>query len=85
VSQATPAVISVMATQTGEDAGYWMALVESERARTDADRKAWARIARRFGAAAAVACVALLFRENPDHASLALLAAMPMDWMHYAH
>lgn len=59
-TQAEPHVIAHMAKAVAEDAGGWLALVESERARTDADRKAWAAVAKQLGAAAVLAIVALL-------------------------
>lgn len=58
--QAEPHVVAAMAKAVGEEAGGWLALIESERARTEADRKTWAAVARQLGAAAAVAVVALL-------------------------
>ena len=58
-SHAAPALVTRMATDIAQDAGAWLALVESERASTAADRKAWATLARRLGAAATVAAVAL--------------------------
>jgi hypothetical protein len=69
------------ATALGIDVRKTLAAHRSETSHTERERHFW----RKLGTAAAVACVALLFRENPDHASLALLAAMPLDWMHYAH
>ena len=59
-SQAEAHLIAKMTRDLGEDPGKWLALVESQRARTDADRKTWAALARQLGAAAAVAFVALL-------------------------
>ena len=68
LSQAEPALVWQMAEEAGEDAGAWLALVESERARSEADRAAWRNIAKRLGAAAAtLAVVALL----PHHQALA--------------
>lgn len=59
-SHAAPALVQRMASDIGQDAGAWLALVESERATTAADRKAWASLARQLGAAATVAAVALI-------------------------
>jgi len=58
-SHAAPALVTRMAVDLGQDAGAWLALVESERASTAEDRKAWASLARRLGAVATVAAVAL--------------------------
>lgn len=58
--QAEAHVIARMARALGEDALRWLALVESERAHSEADRKTWVEVARRFGAIASVAAVALL-------------------------
>lgn len=59
-TQAEPNLVARMAHDLGDDAGKWLALVESERARSDADRKVWAALARQLGAAATLAAVALL-------------------------
>jgi len=59
LSQAAPHVIEQMAREIGENPVAWLALVESERARNADDRKTWQRLARSFGAAAALALVAL--------------------------
>lgn len=83
VSQATPAVIAKMADDLGENAGHWLAQVEAERAHNERDRKAWANVARRLGAAAAsVAGVVALYYLDGQGASLATLTALPV--MHYA-
>lgn len=58
-SHAAAATVTRMANDLGEDAGAWLALIESQRAATGEDRKAWAELARRLGAAATVAAVAL--------------------------
>ena len=63
-SQAEPSLIARMATDIGQDAGAWLATVESERARTEADREAWRTLAHRLGTAATLAAVALLLREH---------------------
>lgn len=47
-SQAAPAVVRKLAEAIGEDADHWMAVVESERARSTADRKAWTKVAHRL-------------------------------------
>lgn len=52
--QAEAHVLAQMARDLGEDPGAWLALVESERARSEADRKAWRDVAKRLGAVAAV-------------------------------
>jgi hypothetical protein len=54
LGQAEVHLIAQMAQECGEDSAVWMALVESERARSAEDRKVWAALARRLGAAAAV-------------------------------
>lgn len=69
-TQAEAHVIAQMAKEIGEDAGRWLALVESERARSDADRKAWAAVARKLGAAAAVAFAALMPLGNVQAGTL---------------
>lgn len=58
-SHAAPALANKMATEAGLDAGQWLALIEADRARSEEDKKTWRLLARRLGAAAAVA-VALL-------------------------
>ena len=58
-TQAEAHVIAQMAHAIGDDPGKWLALVESERARSDADRKAWAAVARQLGAAAVLALCAV--------------------------
>lgn len=79
-TQAEAHVIAQMARAVGEDEALWLSLIESERARTDADRKVWAGIARRLGAAAALAAVAVLALPYPA-AAQSLTDAHPM---HYA-
>lgn len=64
VSQATPAVIEKMAVDLGEDAGRWLAQVEAERTHNERDRRAWAALARRLGAAAALGCIVALPAAN---------------------
>lgn len=64
VSQAAPHVIAKMARDLGENEAAWLALVESERARDASDRRAWLKVARQLGAAAALAVVALLPQGN---------------------
>lgn len=59
VSQAAPAYIRKMADDLGEQAAGWVLLVESERARDAADRKALAALAKSLGVAAAVALCAI--------------------------
>lgn len=59
VSQAAPAYIGAMADDLGEDAGGWVLLIESERARDAADRKALAAMAKKLGVAAAIALCAI--------------------------
>lgn len=58
--QAEPHVVARMAHAVGDDPLRWLALVESERAHSEADRRTWVEVARRFGAIASVAAVALL-------------------------
>lgn len=79
-TQAEPHVIAQLAAAIGEEPGAWLALVESQRARSDADRKAWAAVARRLGAAAAVAVVALF----PLHEASAAATLTDGPVMHYA-
>ena len=67
LSQAEAHVIERMARDIGDDPLKWLALVESERARRPADKKAWAAAARRLGAAAALACV--LLTALPAHSA----------------
>ena len=69
-SQAAPHVIEKMARDIGESPAAWLALVESERARDAADRKAWLKVARQLGAAAALAVVALFPAGNVRAAAL---------------
>ncbi|MEH6416216.1 DUF3693 domain-containing protein [Pseudomonas sp. CGJS7] len=52
--QAEPHVIAAMAKAIGQEPGGWLALIESERARSSEDKKVWAALARQLGAAAAV-------------------------------
>lgn len=52
--------MALMARDCGDDPFVWIALVEAERARTTDDRRTWAELAKRLGAAAAVAAVALI-------------------------
>lgn len=52
--QAEAHVIAAMAKAIGQEAGGWLALIESERARSNEDRKVWAALARQLGAAASV-------------------------------
>jgi predicted Zn-dependent protease len=54
-------IIEKLAADLGEDPGHWVALAESERAQTEADRKTWAKLARRLEAAAPVTAIALAF------------------------
>ncbi|MDG2518414.1 hypothetical protein [Lysobacter soli] len=60
LAQAEPHTIARMAREIGQDAGAWMALVEAERAKSAEDRKAWIALARQLGAAAAIACFAVM-------------------------
>ena len=69
-TQAEPHVIAKMAAAINQDAGGWLALVESERARSDDDRKAWVAVARRLGAAAAL-FLAVALPISEAHASVA--------------
>ena len=79
LSQATPAVIAKMAGDLGENPAQWLAQVEAERARNDGDRKAWAAVARKLGAAAAVAGIAIMFGAfgHDKNAIFALFLALP--------
>ena len=58
-SHAAAHTIKRMADEIGEEPGKWQALVEAERATKGEDRRAWASVARQFGAAATLAAVAL--------------------------
>ena len=58
-SHAAPSLVSRMASEAGADPGYWLALIEADRARSEDDKKAWRTLARRFGAAAAIALCAV--------------------------
>lgn len=61
-----------MCADLGEPVGAWLARIESERARSEADRRVWAKLARELGAAAVLAVAAL----TPYHASAAASNAM---------
>lgn len=72
---AQAAVIWEMAEAVNDDPAIWLARVECEKARSEADRKAWRALTKRLGAAAAVAAVALIFRDHP--AVMAFVLALP--------
>ncbi|KRC33947.1 MULTISPECIES: DUF3693 domain-containing protein [unclassified Lysobacter] len=82
--QGRAGVIARMAKDLSEDEAAWLALIESERARTDADRKAWAAVARRLGAVAAalVLAIALMMPVGAQAAQTA--KANLNDSTHYA-
>lgn len=60
LSAPKPHTVADMCEGIGADVAPWLARVEAERAHSSADRKVWASLARRLGAAAAVAAVALV-------------------------
>lgn len=78
-AQAAPHVIKRMAEEIGEDAGKWLVLVEAERATKAEDRKAWAAVARRFGAAATLAAVALIAQGFASTDALAATTRHPVS------
>lgn len=58
--QAEPHVVEAMCKALGIDVLPWLARIESERAHGSENAKVWASVARRLGAATAVAFVALM-------------------------
>lgn len=86
--QAGAGSIARMCDATGEDAGAWLARVESERAKSQEDRKVWATLAKRLGTAAAILLTILPFRADAYFSAISDAAAGNLNgsrpFIHYA-
>jgi transcriptional regulator with XRE-family HTH domain len=67
--------IETMCKATGESLAHWLPLIESERARTAGDRKAWLRLAQ---AAAAIFTAAIAIKYGADAHAISAFALSPV-------
>lgn len=71
------AQIDALCAGCGEDSGYWIPLIESERAGSEVERRVWRKLAERFGATMAAL---VLFLANITNEAAASTMAVKTTW-----